>query len=78
MRRTYRPANGTEGMGFMERWCARCAHDTDTDCDILTRTMVYELHDKEYPAEWTADTSKWRDGGGEARCSAFVAAEKGE
>jgi hypothetical protein len=31
MSQLYRPATGTEGADFMERWCFRCAKDKFTD-----------------------------------------------
>ncbi len=55
----YRPANGTERMGFYENWCARCRHDRPEDadggCEILRRTFIHEVTDPEYPDEWTCD-----------------------
>jgi hypothetical protein len=67
----YRPSNGTEGERFMSKYCYNCEHDNDQDgCPILMRTMIYDVHDKEYPVEWvTSDT----DG---AVCVAYEAAEK--
>lgn len=55
----YRPANGTEGAIFQDRFCDQCAHDTynaETDtgksCEILMRTMLHGVDDSEYPEEW--------------------------
>ncbi len=55
--RKYRPSNGTEGMGFIETYCANCIHENPNpelkpNCDILSRTMWYGVNDKEYPTEW--------------------------
>ncbi len=50
----YRPANGTEGMRFIEKWCDRCQmigteHES---CPILLDSMVYEVDVSEYPSEF--------------------------
>lgn len=60
MNKKYRPSNGTEGMGFTETYCMNCIHcdpnpDGKKQCDILMRSMCYDLKDKEYPEEWTYD-----------------------
>lgn len=69
----YRPSNGTEGMCFIEKWCDNCIHekynhtmnDNDKKCDILSRSMIYDLKDKEYPNEWVQDENG-------ARCTAWT------
>ena len=71
----YRPANGTEGMIFMERWCDRCSKASG--CEIPSRTMIYSVmhvrrrlvvvalaRDDEYPSEWVGP---WNN----AKCTAF-------
>lgn len=58
--RKYRPSNGTEGEGFIGCFCMECIHgkyehtgDTnDHPCEILSRSFMYDLKDKEYPEEW--------------------------
>ena len=58
--RKYRPSNGTEGDWFVERNCRSCVHgkyehtgDTnDKPCEILSRSFLFDVNDKEYPAEW--------------------------
>ena len=61
MRERYRPANGSEGMAFMDQFCDRCKRDaafqagTGDSCPIVAATMVYQVTDPEYPAEWTCD-----------------------
>jgi len=65
----YRPSNGTEGMGFFERWCDRCRKEPD--CPIIADTMIYDVDDSEYPKEWVADDAS----GNGARCTVF---EEGE
>ncbi len=68
----YRPSNGSEGCGFMGAFCENCKFDNGElgiYCDILGRTMIYEVTDPGYPDEWTYDEkgaptctkfSKWR------------------
>lgn len=61
--RKYRPSNGTEGCMFIEEYCLNCIHGkyehtqnhADNPCEILTRSFLYDLKDKEYPEEWTYD-----------------------
>ena len=61
----YRPSNGTEGLGFVEHYCANCIHgkyehtgDTnDNPCEILTRSFMCGIDDKDYPEEWQYDDS---------------------
>ena len=74
----YRPANGTEGIDFMERFCFQCRRETwnpETDegekCDILTRAQLYPAwpaapaDGHEYPTEWVEDAE------GRGTCTAF-------
>ena len=68
----YRPANGTEGAIFQDRFCDHCAHDTydfekgtGKSCDILMRTMLHGVDDPEYPEEWQQEPGK------PPRCTAF-------
>jgi hypothetical protein len=69
----YRPACGSEGADFMDRWCGRCEHDrsfreeSGDSCTIAADTMVYNKHDPEYPREWR------QDGPEGPRCTAFKA-----
>lgn len=71
--RKYRPSNGTEGMIFTDEYCANCIHEKfmhtqrhgDMQCDILNRTMLHDIKDKEYPEEWTYDEN------GHGICTAF-------
>jgi hypothetical protein len=63
----YRPSNGTEGIGFQERYCFRCKNDDEEKgklCDILTRTYAFDVDDPRYPEEWT-----YKDG--KPVCTAF-------
>lgn len=68
----YRPSNGTEGCMFMEAWCEQCQKDTyqetpaDFGCEILARTMAFDINDEEYPAEWQYSSD------GQPICTAFV------
>ena len=66
----YRPSNGTEGLVFQDHFCVRCIYDGDEGrvakyCDILSRTMIYEIEDPEYPREWIYDKD------GQPICTAF-------
>ena len=49
----YRPSNGTEGIYFMEKFCDKCYYDRNSDCEILARTLIFDVNDPEYPKEWT-------------------------
>ena len=56
----YQPSNGTEGMYFMDEFCMKCVHcdpnpEGAKQCDILCRSMAYDVSDDEYPIEWTYD-----------------------
>lgn len=69
----YRPSNGTEGEIFQEDFCAKCPRDAKfredpekhEGCEILARTMAYNVTDPEYPKEWIYDEK------GEPTCTAF-------
>jgi len=58
MSKLYRPANGTDGLIFMENWCERgCLKFTSIgqytkSCDILERSFCYDIDDPGYPSEW--------------------------
>lgn len=54
-KRKYRPANGTEGMIFMENWCDWCKHNENEDCEILGKTFMYYEDDPDYPMQWIYD-----------------------
>lgn len=59
----YRPANGTEGDFFMERFCYRCKRDekfqktmdAEDGCTIIAASMMFEPKESGYPKEWIAD-----------------------
>ena len=65
--RKYRPSNGTEGMWFHEKFCCECANDEKAgkNCNILMRTLAFEINEPEYPSEWTYDEN------GEPTCTAY-------
>lgn len=72
MSRSYRPSNGTEGMAFIDAWCANCVHDRATredrpedGCRIVAETMALAVDDPAYPEEWVVDAE------GAPRCTAF-------
>lgn len=53
----YQPSNGTEGMWFTENFCMNCIHcdpnpEGEKQCDILCRSLLFKIGDKEYPTEW--------------------------
>jgi hypothetical protein len=56
----YKPSNGTEGMYFLEKFCCLCQRENlkNINCDILTRTTVYNIDDREYPEEWIYQNGK--------------------
>lgn len=57
----YRPTSGSEGYAFIDAHCGQCKKEkfyhTQTDgdkcCDILSRTLIHDVTDPEYPEEWT-------------------------
>lgn len=69
MTRAYKPANGTEGEAFEERFCRRCACDDvvavvegDSDgCPIIARAIGGDQ-----PRQWVQDVP------GGPLCTAFV------
>ena len=69
----YRPANGTEGMWFEEKWCNNCkkirigtsAPTKPNECNIYDLSLFYDTDDPEYPKELIFDKN------GNACCTAF-------
>lgn len=65
----YRPSNGTEGAGFMSRFCDQCRNDDggvgETVCEIIGNTMAYDVDDPEYPDAWCYGQD------GQPQCTAF-------
>lgn len=65
MCRKYQPSNGSEGMSFISAFCDNCIHERwshhqdenreEDKCGILSRTMLHNVDDPEYPTEWTYD-----------------------
>ena len=65
--RKYRPANGTEGEGFMEVYCYNCVFEgDDSPCPILSATMYRNVDDPYYPNQWVEDEQ------GNSRCVEFA------
>lgn len=63
----YRPSNGTEGAWFHGEFCFKCRkHSEEKPCQILGKTFIYDVEDKEYPRQW----QRHEDGG--VLCTAFV------
>lgn len=78
----FRPSNGTVGHAFWNDWCCKCQRDRsmregceidecddDEKCEILGKTMLYQVEDPEYPIEWQVKD-------GRAVCTAFIEAGK--
>lgn len=61
----YLPTNGTEGLGFIECWCSRCARDENEDCEILAASFRGPVK------QWVCD----QDG---PLCTAFKPAAEAE
>jgi hypothetical protein len=77
MAKKYQPSNGTEGAYFINEYCMRCIHcDPDPygpkQCDILLRTMVYNVNDPEYPEEWVYNEND------QPKCTAWIKWDWGE
>lgn len=51
--RVYKPSNGSEGAGFIERYCRRCVHDGRENCPILMASLVFS--GDQYPNLWRED-----------------------
>jgi hypothetical protein len=68
----WQPSNGTEGAIFQDQFCEHCKADKpyrDSEgmkpgCDILARSLLFDIGDDDYPEEWT-------DRDGKPRCTAF-------
>lgn len=72
--RKYRPSSGSEGMYFIATWCHNCIHGkyehtgdlNDKPCEIITRSFMCDINDKDYPEEWQEKDD------GSALCTAWV------
>ena len=71
----YCPSNGTEGMIFLDKFCDRCQRQPedpdDGGCEILMRTMIYNVDDDKFPSEWHYDFDE------KPTCSKFMERENG-
>jgi hypothetical protein len=76
LHKPYRPSNGTEGECFISSWCGTCERSGGpgkpddvgeelTGCSITGRTMLYDIEDADYPAEWILVD-------GNPRCTAWI------
>lgn len=68
---SYRPSNGSEGMGFTGEFCDNCVHenpdpDSKRKCELLSATMMLDPWEKGYPREWQYTPE------GKPTCTAFV------
>jgi hypothetical protein len=67
----YKPANGTEGEWFFNKFCYRCKNYVDfgthEDCNwnLILAAEINEITDLDYPDEWTYDE------GGNPVCTSF-------
>jgi hypothetical protein len=70
---SFRPSNGEMGDWFVGKWCVRCAKDRDNGgtCDIMNVAWWKDKDHLEYPQELKCSY----DGGFDAWCTAFNAAE---
>ena len=48
----WRPSNGTEGEMFIASQCHGCKRWNGGDCQILLKTMFFDVEDEDYPPEW--------------------------
>lgn len=69
----FQPSNHTHGMIFMAAHCDKCAHmphsmEAKNQCQILGRTFMHQIGDKEYPREW-----RYVDG--KPTCTRFISRE---
>lgn len=55
MENKYRPANGTDGMIFMDKFCSNCCRKTR--CNIMDNSMIFDKKDKQYPKQLVLDES---------------------
>ena len=56
----FQPANGTEGMMFMDAFCCNCEHGMpDGFCEITLQSMDCDITDKEYPKEMIFSEQGW-------------------
>lgn len=77
----YRPPNGISGEFFMEKFCYRCKRDapyqdsgnSEDGCEIIIRTMIFDVGNDEYPTEWISDDDC---GLVNPRCTAFEPMEE--
>lgn len=48
----WRPSNGMEGEIFAHNVCGTCVAGPSFECRIACASMLYDVTDPEYPAEW--------------------------
>ena len=70
-------SNGTEGLMYEERYCARCVHDNKGTCPVLVAHLLfaYELcNEKVHPGKVMLDMliPLSKDGCGNEQCVMFV------
>lgn len=42
-------SNGTEGMDYFDRYCARCVHDKDESCPIWNAHLIHNYQECNKP-----------------------------
>jgi hypothetical protein len=77
MSNPYQPSNSDEGDWFMTKFCKNCLHgkrerttDESVDtCDILMRSLAFDIDTPGYPTEWIYDETD------KPTCTAFKRVE---
>jgi hypothetical protein len=74
MDKKWRPSNGSEGDWFMAQFCDLCRKDDPEKeilCEIIYKSMAYEVDDPEYPKEWVEYDNPESPMGTSVKCTAF-------
>jgi len=67
-------SNGSEAMGYVEKWCMKCIHHGD--CPILAAHEIY--HHKDEVGEVLDMLIPVGDDGYNKKCTMFITKGKGE
>ena len=68
----YQPSNATEGEIFKDLFCRKCDSYREDRCRILSKTLWFKVHDKDYPREWIKNEDN-----SNPRCLAFKEQDDG-
>lgn len=77
MSEPYRPANGSAGEAFIDRWCGSCQRDAafradeGDSCPIVAAALLFGVTAPEYPSEWI-----WAESG--PVCAAWLPVAPGD